>query len=154
MRLNKLLKITVILLSIFGLIMIYSASYIWAEYKFGNPYKYLLNQSLFFCIGLFIMNILSKIDYKLYYKHANKILLLCLILLILVLIPGIGSIRNGSRSWFSLMGFGFQPSELSKIGLIIFTSKYLSKNEKLMNKFFEGVLPIIILIMHLIEWKN
>ena len=147
MRLNKLLKVTVILISVFGLIMIYSASHIWSEYKFGNPYKYLINQSIFFCMGLLLMNILSKLDYKIYYKHSNKILIICFILLVLVLIPGIGSVRNGSRSWFSLFGFGFQPSEVSKVGLIIFTSKYLAKNEKIMDKFSEGVLPIILVIL-------
>ena len=47
-------------------------------------------------------------------------------MLILVLIPGIGTVRNGSRSWFGIGSFGIQPSEIAKIGLIIFVSKYLS----------------------------
>ena len=74
------------------------------------------------------MIIISKIDYKLYYKYSNIILLITFILLILVLIPGIGSIRNGSRSWFGIGPLGIQPSEAAKISLIIFTSKYLSKS--------------------------
>ena len=69
MRLNKLLKTTVILISVFGLIMIYSASHIWSEYKFGNPYKYLINQGIFFCMGLLLMNALSKLDYKITSKY-------------------------------------------------------------------------------------
>jgi len=146
-NINKLLKITVISLIIFGLVMIFSSSYIWAEYKYNNPYKYVISQSIFFFMGLIIMNILSKIDYKVYLKYSNIILLICFILLVLVLIPGIGQIRNGSRSWFSLFGLGFQPSEISKIGLIIFTSKYLSKNKKMMNNFFDGVVPIMLVII-------
>ena len=76
------LFISVILISIFGVIMIYSSSYIWAEYKYNDPYKYLKNQGLFFVIGIILMLIVSKIDYKKYFKYANKILLVCVILLI------------------------------------------------------------------------
>ena len=98
MVMKKLLFISTILLSIFGVIMIYSASYIWAEYKYDNPYKYVINQGIFMIVGFILMFVISKIDYKVYYKYSNKILLFCLILLILVLIPGLGTVRNGSRS--------------------------------------------------------
>ena len=118
--------------------MIYSSSHIWAEYKYNDAYKYLKNQLIFFIIGLFLMFYISKIDYHLYYKTSNKIIIICLILLILVLIPGIGSIRNGSRSWFRIGSFGIQPSEFTKLGLIIFTSKYLTKYKKM--------LPILLLL--------
>ena len=94
--------------------MIYSSSYIYSEFKYNNPYKYLLQQSVFFIIGLFLMFIFSKINYNIYKKYANTFLGICFLLLILVLIPGIGTIRNGSRSWFGLFGLGFQPSELLK----------------------------------------
>lgn len=133
------LLFSTILLSLFGLIMIYSASYVWSEYKFHNPYKYVLNQTLFFIIGLIIMYIVSKIDYHYYYKYSKLLLIGCIILLILVLIPGIGTVRNGSRSWFGIGSFGIQPSEFTKLALIIFTSKYLTNHK---NK-----LPIILLVL-------
>lgn len=123
--------------------MIYSASFVWAEYKFNNPYKFVMMQSIFLIIGIFIMYILSKIDYHIYYKYANIILLICAILLILVLIPGIGSVRNGSRSWFGLGSFGIQPSEFAKIGLIIYVAKYLTNNNRIMNSIIKGVFPIL-----------
>ena len=137
------LVITVIFLVTFGLIMIYSASSIWAEYKFQDSFHYVKQQALFTVIGFVIMYIVSKIDYTIYLKKANMILGICFLLLILVLIPGIGSIRNGSRSWFGIGPFGIQPSEFIKIALIIFTSKYLCKNEKEMGKIKKGVLPIL-----------
>ena len=96
--------------------MIYSSSNIWAEFKFNNPYKYFINQFVFYIVGIIGMYITSKIDYKLYRKKSNLIILVCFILLVLVLIPGIGVVRNGSRSWFGLGGFGLQPSEAAKIG--------------------------------------
>lgn len=141
------LLIAVLLLSIFGIVMIYSASYIWAEYKFHNPFKFVMNQSIFFILGIIFMYIISKIDYDWYLKKVNMILLLCIILLILVLIPGIGTVRNGSRSWFGIGSFGIQPSEFMKLALIIFTSKYLVTHEKDMDKIKKGVFPILSLTL-------
>ena len=128
---DYILLISVILLSIFGLVMIYSSSYIWSEYKYNNPYKYIINQLIFFIIGLIIMYITSKINYRLYYKYSKIILIICIILLVLVLIPGVGSVRNGSRSWFGIGSFGIQPSEFTKLALIIYTSKYLTNYRKM-----------------------
>ncbi len=91
------------------------------------------------------MYIISKIDYKVYFKKANIILGICLLLLILVLIPGIGSVRNGSRSWFGIGPFGIQPSEFTKLALIIFTSKYLSKSNKFLKSYKHGVFPILLI---------
>lgn len=146
-KMNLPLLISIVTISVFGIIMIYSASNVWADYKYNDALKYVKNQSLFFIVGLFIMIIVSKFDYKWYYKNANKILLVCYVLLILVLIPGIGSVRNGSRSWFGVGSFGIQPSEFAKLGLIIFTSKYLSNNENSISDIKRGVLPILILTL-------
>lgn len=145
-RYDIYLLIAVIVLTIFGLIMIYSSSYVWAEYKFNDPYKYLKQQSLFIAIGIILMIIVSKIDYKIYYKKANIILGICLLLLGLVLIPGIGSVRNGSRSWFGIGSFGIQPSEFAKLGLIIFTSRYLSNSNKFIKDIKRGVIPILVVL--------
>ena len=123
--------------------MIYSASYIWAEYKFNDPFKFVKHQGLFFIIGIIMMLITSKIPYKVYFEKANTLLLISIILLILVIIPGIGTVRNGSRSWFGIGSFGIQPSEFAKLTLIIFTSKYLTKNEKNLKYIKKGVLPIL-----------
>ena len=140
---DKPLFIAVIILSLFGVLMIYSASFIWAEFKFHNSYRFAIMQGMFLLIGILLMLILSKIDYHLYYKYANKILLICGILLILVLIPGIGTVRNGSRSWFGIGPLGIQPSEFAKIGLIMYVSKYLTNNNRIMKDVVKGVFPIL-----------
>lgn len=137
------LLIAVILITLFGLLMIYSASSIWAEYKFNDSFRYLKLQGLFFIISLIIMFIVTKIDYTYYYKKANMILFICFLLLLLVLIPGLGVVRNGSRSWFKLGFIAMQPSEFMKLALIIFTSKYLSRNGKIINNIRLGILPIL-----------
>ncbi len=141
--LDILLLIGIIAISIFGVIMVYSSSYVWAEYKFNDPFKFFKNQLIFLIIGIILMLIISKVDYKIYYEKINILLLICTILLILVLIPGIGTIRNGSRSWFGIGSFGIQPSEAAKLTLIIFVAKYLSNNPKSINNIKKGVLPIL-----------
>ena len=82
MKFNKTLFISIIIISLFGILMIYSASHIWASYKYGDALKYVKNQGLFFIVGLFLMISISKLDYKWYYKNANKIYPLVAILFI------------------------------------------------------------------------
>lgn len=145
--LDIVLLTAIIIISFFGLIMILSSSMIWAEYKFNDPYRFFRYQGLFLIIGFILMMIVSKIDYHLYYEKANLILISCLILLVLVLIPGIGTVRNGSRSWFGIGSFGIQPSEFTKLAIIIFTSKYLTKNNKIIKNVKKGTLPILLLTL-------
>lgn len=145
-HMDYFLFISVILISIFGIIMIYSASSIWAEFKYQDAFKYVKQQGLFFVIGILAMLFASKIDLEFLRKKANLILGICFILLVLVLIPGIGTVRNGSRSWFGIGGLGVQPSEFAKLGLIIFASKYLARNQKSMGDIKKGALPIFLVI--------
>ena len=146
-KIDYKLFISIILLAFFGTVMIYSSSNIWAEFKFDDPFKYFKNQFVFFVIGSFLMYFISKIDYNFYKRKSNLILLICFVLLVLVLIPGIGIVRNGSRSWFGVGGFGIQPSEAAKIGLVIFVAKYLSNNYSIMMDIKKGVLPIMFVII-------
>ena len=136
---DKILYYTTIILSVFGLVMIYSSSYVWASYKFNNAYKYVINQGIFLVLGIILMTILIKIDSYFYKKYSNY--------LVLVLIPGIGVVRNGSRSWFGIASFGFQPSEISKLSLVIFVSKYLERNDTLKRVTSKFVFPILGLIL-------
>ena len=145
-KMDYLLFISVIIICIFGIIMIYSASSIWAEFKYQDAFKYVKQQGLFFIIGIFVMLFASKIHLDFLKKNANLILGFCFLLLVLVLIPGIGSIRNGSRSWFGIGGLGIQPSEFAKLGLIIFTAKYLAHNKRNMSDVKKGAIPIFLVI--------
>ena len=146
-RVDYLLLIAVFIISIFGLVMIYSASYVWADYKFDNPYRFIITQGIFLILGYVIMYVMLKIPYTRYLSKANVIFGICFLLLVLVLIPGIGTVRNGSRSWFGIGSLGIQPSEFTKLGMIIFTSKYLYRNEKELRDIKSGVLPILVILM-------
>ncbi len=146
-KIDYLLLFGIVLISLFGVLMIYSASYVWAEYKFGDPYKFVKTQLLFLIVGYLLILLMLKIPYIKYLSWANIIFGICFILLILVLIPGIGTVRNGSRSWFGIGSFGVQPSEFTKLGMIIFTSKYLAYNEKVLKNIKSGVFPILGVLM-------
>ena len=146
-KIDYLLLLGIIIISLFGVLMIYSSSYVWAEYKFNDAFKFVKTQSLFLFVGYILMYFILKVPYTKYLDKSNFLFISCLILLILVLIPGIGTVRNGSRSWFGIGGFGIQPSEFTKLSLIIFTSKYLSYNEKSIKDIKKGLLPILLVLI-------
>ena len=129
-RYGQLITLLTFVLVTFGIFMVYSASNIWAEAKFNDPYYYLKRQSLFALLGFIGFFIASKIPSDFLYKHAEKFIIIALILLGLVLIPGLGIERNGSRSWFGIGPFAIQPSELFKIAIVIYAAKYISNNFK------------------------
>ncbi len=66
MKKERVLVVSVVLIVLFGLIMIYSSSYIWAEYKFQDAFHYVKNQAIFAIIGFLLMHLMSKIDYHWY----------------------------------------------------------------------------------------
>ena len=133
MKTKRIIIITLIIV-IFGLISVYSSSHVWALYKYDDSFYYIKRQAIFACIGVVAMFVTSKIDYHIYKKYYKVILGICFLLLILVLIPGLGVVRGGSRSWFNFGVFALQPSELFKIGMIIFAAVYIEKNYHKMKK--------------------
>ena len=139
-----LVFITMTFLILIGLVMIYSSSYIWADFKFGDSLKYAKQQFIFILIGYIVLHIILKLNENFFYNNSKSLLIGSFILLILVLIPGIGSIRNGSRSWFGIGPFGIQPSEAMKLSAIIFTSKYLSDNKNAYKKINRLLPPLIV----------
>ena len=144
MKKRKILLIVFIILSI-GLLMVYSSSHIWAQYKENDSFYYFKRQAIFVIVGLLLLFFFSKIDYHLYQKHSLKIIILATILLVLVLIPGVGIVRGGSRSWFNLGLFALQPSEIYKIALIIYVSDYISHHYHQMKKLRYCLKPLIVI---------
>lgn len=143
---NYPLLVVTILLLILGILMIYSASYVLSEYRFDDQFYYLKHQLLYVILGMIIMFSFMNIPYIYYQKKANLIIMVCFFLLIIVLIPGIGVVRGGARSWFGIGSFGIQPSEAMKIGLSIFVAKYLAKSAKYKTNLVKGIFPALSVI--------
>jgi cell division protein FtsW len=140
-----LIILTFSLLAI-GLIMVYSASAIWAEYKFHDSFFFAKRQLLFASAGVIAMFFIMNIDYWTWRDWSKVLIIVCFLLLVLVLIPGIGMVRNGSRSWIGVGAFSIQPSEFMKLAMIAFLAKYLSENQKNITSFKRGLLPALTLV--------
>ncbi len=149
-KIDLTILVPIIFLSLFGLLMVYSASNVVALDDYNDSFYYFKKQALFMLIGLSIMYIIIKLDISMIKKYSVIIFFLCLFLLILVLIPGIGVIRGGARSWIGIGTFSIQPSEFMKVGLILLLSKYLSDHYKdLENTKYFIFLSIIIIFIFL-----
>ncbi|MFC5450183.1 stage V sporulation protein E [Paenibacillus aestuarii] len=131
---------TLLLLTI-GVIMVYSASAVLAFHDFGDSFYYLKRQLLFAALGVVAMFFTMNVDYILWKKYAKFALILCFFLLVIVLIPGIGVVRGGARSWLGIGAFGIQPSEFMKMGMILFLAKLLSEQQSKITQFTKGLLP-------------
>lgn len=129
-----------------GIIMVYSASSVWATYKFGDSLYFAKRQFLFATIGLFAMYGVSKVPYHTWRNYSKHILVGCFILLIIVLIPGVGLVRGGAQSWIGVGAFSIQPAEFMKLGLVIFLATYLAEKQKMITSFVNGFLPLLLLI--------
>lgn len=141
------LCITVILLLSLGLVMVMSASAPTSLSVTGNSYNYVIRQGIFAVLGLAIMGVLSKIDYHLYQKLYKIAYIVAVIALLSVAIPGIGVDVKGATRWIDL-GFGrFQPSEISKICLIVFYAAYLTNHKSELQGFWKGFIkPFLFLV--------
>ncbi len=140
------LIIIIILLLSLGIVMVLSASAPSALSESGNSYTYVTRQAIFAVAGLIAMYFTSKIDYRIYKKFYKIIYVFSVGILLLVLIPGIGSSANGATRWINLGFTQFQPSELTKIGLIIFYAGYLADHKDELRDFKKGFLKPLIFV--------
>ncbi|WP_182199071.1 stage V sporulation protein E [Paraliobacillus salinarum] len=143
---DLVLVVIIFALLVIGIMMVYSASAILASYKFDDSFYFAKRQLLFASIGILAMFIVSKVPYQTWRYYAKPILICCFILLIAVLIPGIGMVRGGARSWIGIGAFSIQPAEFMKLGLIIFLSTYLAEKQRYIQSLKQGFLPLTLLI--------
>lgn len=138
--------ITILLLLAIGVSMVYSASSYYALRKFGSKEYYLIRQLIWSTIGVFVMLFVSRLDYKRLSRLSPILVLVSMVLLILVIIPGIGSRVNGSWRWFNFGFASFQPSEMAKLSIILFFSFTLSKKSEKLQYFWKGLVPYLLIV--------
>ena len=150
------LCVTVALLLALGIIMVLSASSPSSLAATGSSYTYVIKQLQSAILGVALMIIISRIDYKIYRNRKIYLLayVISVLILLLVLVPKIGTEVNGAKRWVTL-GIQFQPSEITKIGLIIFFAAILTENKDKLKNLSTGffaplglcMIPVLILIL-------
>lgn len=137
----------VLILTVFGLLVLYSTSAYNGRVKFADPAYYLKKQLFASSLGLMAMYLVSQIDYRYWVSLAGIGYAISLILSTAVLF--IGDEYNGSKRWLSLGPFSFQPSEFAKLAVVILLASIVSKNAKKM-KSWKHMFFVILLILPIV----
>lgn len=147
--LDEALMWAIALLLSISLVMVYSASIAYAEADpaTNNRYFYLFRHMIFMTIGLAGAWMTFQIPTALWQQYAGKFFLFAGFLLLLVLIPGIGKVVNGSRRWINLFVLNLQPSEVMKLAAAIYAADYTVRKAAKLHSFRQGFLPILMAIV-------
>lgn len=142
---STLLIASVLILATLGIVMLASTSGIQAEENFGDPNYYVKKQALWLIIAIVVGIFVARfVDYHYLYRLAIPFAVLVLILLVLVFVPGLGVTVKGSTRWLDFGVANFQPSELAKLGVIIWLAWWMSRLQRWADTFLRGfLLPLI-----------
>ena len=145
---NALIGITLVLV-VFGLLSVYSASSFAAQQS-GLPGNHvLMSQLARAAVGLVAMVVASFIDYRVYRRLAWPMLVAVAALLVVMILPfttDIAPARNGSRRWLMLVPASFQPSELAKVAIVFWTAAIAVRKQRSFDSFVSGVLPFLFVL--------
>jgi len=143
-----------LLLVSLGLVMVYSSSIATAEagrLSGNNSAYFLLRHSLFLALALAAATGVFLVPLRLWQKAAPWIFAACIVLLVLVLIPGIGREVNGARRWLNLGVANMQPSELMKLAAVLYAADYTVRKHAVLKNFRRGLLPMLT-VMLVVAW--
>jgi cell division protein FtsW len=145
MEVRKGFDTTILLLAVvltcFGVVMVYSSSSIMATKSYADGFYFLKRQGTFAVAGFLVMAMAMHFDYHHLRRIAVPFLLFCGALLVLVLLPGVGSHAGGADRWIRMPGFSIQPSELTKLGLVLYMAHSLAKKREKIKTFKLGFIP-------------
>ena len=130
-------------LNLVGLMMVLTASSVSAFDTYGSSWHIARLQFLWVMAGAVICFGVSRVDYRRWRKLAVPMLVVCVSLLVLVLVPGVGVKVNGARRWFALGPLHLQPSELAKIALVLFLANLLDRRVRRMDDWRVTVRPTL-----------
>ena len=130
-----------------GLVMVYSASVALPEspkYAAYTPTYFLARHAMFIAMAFVMALVMLQVPIAFWEKHASKIFILALVLLVIVLIPGIGKVVNRSRRWLPMGIINFQPSELAKLAMVLYAASYMVRKMDVKERFFKAVWPMAV----------
>lgn len=143
---DKWLLAAVMGLLIIGLMMVASSSVMVSTKYYHQPFHFLVRQACYMFVGFIIAIVIMRVDTRFWEKHSVRLLLICFAFLILVLIPGIGRVVNGSRRWLAFGPIGIQVSEFAKLAMVIYLSGYLVRQREQVNQTIMGFInPMLVL---------
>jgi len=149
-RLDRNWDQTILLLAVtltcFGVVMVYSSSSIMAAKRFGDGFFFLKRQGLYALLGMGMMFVAMQFDYHHLRKLAAPAFIICIMLLVAVLLPGIGTKAGGAARWIRALGFSIQPSELAKLALVIYLAHSLAKKKEKIRSLKFGFIPYMIVL--------
>jgi cell division protein FtsW len=138
---DRVLLWAVLGLTAVGLTMVYSASAVSAAEKMGDPLYFVKRQAVAAAVGLTAMVVLMRTGYRRLEALAYPVLVITLVTLVLVLIPGVGTVAGGARRWIRMPGFSFQPGELAKVAMVLYLARSLSRKKEKVRQFAIGFVP-------------
>lgn len=139
-----LIAIILVLIS-FGIIMVFSSSYIMADKWYGDSFYFFTRQLFSAFIALLVFFVTMKIDYHYWKKFAIPLLIVSIFLLLILYLPGVTRYVRGARRWIYLGPLPFQPSELAKVALILYIADCLTrKPARDIDTFMRGILPVFV----------
>lgn len=142
MRLESYFLLLIALtLTAIGVIMAYNAGAVVGLERFGDAYFFVKRAAVHAVVALAGLAIGARLDYHVWLRYRNAILLGAVLFLFIVLIPGAGTQAGGARRWLRLGAVGFQPSEFAKIALVIFYAGFCATHQDVLNDLRQGVLP-------------
>ncbi|MBF8176428.1 MAG: putative lipid II flippase FtsW [Burkholderiaceae bacterium] len=139
----------VVLLMLFGMVMVYSASISLPDspkYARYDNAHFLTRQAMFISVSLFAGLLAFRVRIETWQKLAPYLFVATLILLVLVLVPGVGKGVNGARRWLSFKVFNLQPSELMKLFVVLYAADYTVRKQQYMHKLTKGFMPMTLAI--------
>ena len=142
---DKWLFLATLALICASVVMVYSASALVALERFQQPYLFVTKQIMWAAVGLAVLSIVMRIDYRAYRNDRMLWFLLAVVTVMLVAVLFRQPI-NGTRRWFGIGGFGIQPSELAKLSAILFTALMLERRRARINELQYSLLPIALIV--------
>jgi cell division protein FtsW len=141
-----LLTITVIGLVLFGIVMVFSASYYSTiNSKMEDPYYYLIQTSKWAAAGIALMIAVSYVPYRLYKKMAPALMLFGVLLLCLLFVPGIGDTENNATRWIKIGQITIMPGEIAKVTAILFVAWFFTERRSVATSFKYAYMPMLVL---------
>lgn len=129
-----------------GLVLVFNASYFYAQDRYGDPFLFFRKHLIALGCGTVLLVAVSHVRLQWFERVAYPLIIVMLVALAMVLIPGVGVMRGGARRWVGFGPFNFQPSEFAKIAVVLYLARSISRKHDRMHQFSVGIVPHVVVV--------